>query len=235
MLPDVIADSNENLPGRLATLVEGEFRHALAARGRFTMAVPGGSVADVFFPRLAQLPLDWSKAAVFWADERAVPPDHPDSNYRAARVRWLDPAGVPASSVFRMPADAPDLERAAADYEAVLLQQCGTPPRLDLVLLGVGPDGHVCSLFTGHPLLKEETRWVAAVEDSPKPPPERMTLTLPTLAAAGLVVVAATGENKAQVVKAALEQPESQVPLALVTRRAARIVFLLDHAAAGKD
>jgi 6-phosphogluconolactonase len=235
MLPEVIADGNENLPGRMAALLEGEYRHALAARGRFTLAVPGGSVADRFFPRLARLPLDWSKAAFFWSDERAVPADHPDSNYGAARARWLDPARVPDSSVFRMPADAPDLDRAAAEYEAVLLRECGTPPRLDLVLLGVGPDGHVCSLFTGHPLLQEETRWVAAVEDSPKPPPRRLTLTLPTLAAASLVVVAATGAGKAAVVKAALEQPESQVPLALVVRRARRVVFVLDPAAAGKE
>ena len=234
MSPEVIVDGIENLPRSLAALFEDEFRHA-AARGRFTVALPGGSVADVFFPHLARLPLDWGRVSFFWGDERAVPPTHPDSNYAAAKARWLDPAGVPASSVFRMPADAPDLDRAAADYEAVLLQQCGNPPRLDLALLGVGPDGHVCSLFNGHPLLEEDTRWVAAIDDSPKPPPRRLTLTLPTLAAARLVVVAATGAAKAAVVKAAQEQPESQLPLALVTRRAERVVYLLDLAAAGKE
>ena len=117
-------------------------------------------------------------APILFGDERAVPPGHPDSNYGAARSLWLNPAGVPASSVFRMPADAPDLDRAAADYEAVLLRECGRPPRLDLALLGVGPDGHVCSLFTGYPLLRESARWVAALGDSPKPPPRRLTLTL---------------------------------------------------------
>ena len=234
MLPEVIADGNENLPGRLAGVFEREFQQAVAARGRFSLGLPGGSLADAFFPRLAALPLDWARVAFFWGDERAVPPTHPDSNYGVAKARWLDPAGVPAASIHRMPADSPDLEQAAADYEAVLLRELGTPPRLDLVLLGVGPDGHVCSLFAGHPLLGEETRWVAAIEDSPKPPPRRMTLTLPTLAAAELVIVAALGASKAQAVRAALEEPESPLPLAIVTRRARRVVFLLDPEAAGK-
>src|SRR5262249_18355181 len=117
---------------------------------------------------------------------------------------------------------------------SALEQLLGRPPRLDFVLLGVGPDGHVCSLFPGHPLLAEERRWVAAIDDSPKPPPRRLTLTLPVLAAAELVVVAALGEGKAEVVRESVEEPASRLPLALVTRGSRRMLFLLDPGAAGR-
>ncbi len=110
----------------------------------------------------------------------------------------------------------------------------GAPPRLDLALLGVGPDGHVCSLFPGHPLLLEESRSVAVVDDSPKPPPRRLTLTLPVLAAAELVVVAALGRGKAEVVREAVEESASALPVARVARRARRCVFLVDAEAASR-
>jgi 6-phosphogluconolactonase len=232
MLPEVIVDRAEELPGRLAPRLLAEARRARAERGFFAMALPGGSVADTFFPRLAQLPLDWSRTAFFWGDERAVPASDPDSNYGKARTRWLEPARVPAASVHPMPADATDLEGSAAAYADEMVHILGAPPRLDLVLLGVGPDGHVCSLFPGHRLLREDRLWVAAVEDSPKPPPRRLTLTLPTLAAADLVVVAAIGPSKAAAVRAALHDAQSTLPLALVARRARHALFLLDPAAA---
>ncbi|HEV7499393.1 MAG TPA: 6-phosphogluconolactonase, partial [Vicinamibacteria bacterium] len=165
-------------------------------------------------------------------DERAVPPGHPDSNYGLARSLWLDPAGVPAERVHRMRADAPDLDEASADYAAVLERVAGGPPRLDLVLIGVGPDGHVCSLFPGHPLLEERARSVAAVEDSPKPPPRRMTLTLPVLIGAELVVVVALGGGKAEIIRSALEDAQSRLPVALVAQQARETLFLLDGEAA---
>ena len=99
-------------------------------------------------------------------------------------------------------------------------------------LLGVGPDGHVCSLFAGHPLLAERKRSVAAIEDSPKPPPRRLTLTLPVLTGADLVVVVALGEGKAEIVRSALEDPRSALPVALVAQQARESLFLLDAGAA---
>jgi 6-phosphogluconolactonase len=102
------------------------------------------------------------------------------------------------------------------------------------VLLGVGPDGHVCSLFPGHPLLDEQHRFVAAILDSPKPPPRRLTLTLPALAAARLLVVAAFGEATAAVMREALEDPKSGLPVALALRGAKQALVLLDAAAAGR-
>jgi 6-phosphogluconolactonase len=166
-VPEVIVDSARELPGRLAPRFLVEARRALAERGMFAMALSGGSVAHTFFPRLARLPLDWSRTAFLWGDERAVPASDPESDYGVARAHWLEPARVPTANVHRMSADATDLDESAAAYADEMVRVLGTPPRLDLVLLGVGPDGHICSLFPGHPLLREGRRWVAALEDSP--------------------------------------------------------------------
>jgi 6-phosphogluconolactonase len=229
---ETLVDKAEFLAGSLAGRFEDAARHAVATRGRFTVALPGGSVATTFFPRLARVPFDWSQVDFFWGDERAVTPDHPDSNYAVARQLWLEPAGVPAASVHRMKAEEPDLAQAAADYERELEQAAGSPPRLDLVLLGVGPDGHVCSLFAGHPVLALRDRAVAVVEDSPKPPPRRLTLTLPVVTGAELVAVVALGRGKAEIIRSAIEDPGSTLPVALVARQARRALFLLDLEAA---
>ena len=106
----------------------------------------------------------------------------------------------------------------------------GLPPRLDIALLGVGTDGHVCSLFPGHALLDEEQQWVGVETAAPKPPTRRLTLTLPTLAAAELIVVAAFGTSKHDAVRSALRDPESTLPLARALRRARRSLVLLDQA-----
>lgn len=232
MAAEVVVDKPETLAALLAGRVEDTARGCLARGGLFALALPGGSVATTFFPRLAAAPVDWSRADFFWGDERAVPPAHPDSNYAAAWTLWLEAAKVPPGRIHRMEAEAGDASGAAAAYADLMVRLLGSPPRLDIALLGVGPDGHVCSLFPRHPLLGEQTRWVAALDDSPKPPPRRLTLTLPTLEAAELVVVAALGESKAAPIRAALEEPRSQLPVALVTRRSRRVLFLLDEPAA---
>jgi 6-phosphogluconolactonase len=232
MIPEIHVDQAPGLSSRLARLLEDQAGRAQAGRGVCAVALPGGSVAAILFPDLARAQCDWSRMAFFWGDERAVPPGHPESNYGVARRLWLDPARVPASSVHRMGADAPDLTLAARSYEDEMTRVLGTPPRLDLALLGVGPDGHVCSLFPGHPLLRERERQVAAIEDAPKPPPRRLTLTLPALWSAEIVVVAAMGEAKAPVLREALEDPASELPVAQALRGARRVVVLLDPQAA---
>ena len=229
---ETLVDKAESLAESLAGRFEAAAREAIAARGRFTVALPGGSVATSFFPRLSRVPLDWSKVDFFWGDERAVPPSDSDSNYAAARALWLDPAGVPRDRVHRMKAEAPDLAKTAADYTIELERAAGSPPRLDLVLLGVGPDGHVCSLFAGHPVLAVRDRAVAVVEDSPKPPPRRLTLTLPVVTGADRVVVVALGRGKAEIIRAAIEDAGSALPVALVARQGRGTLFLLDPEAA---
>jgi 6-phosphogluconolactonase len=129
-----------------------------------------------------------------------------------------------------MDADGPDLAGAAASYASVLTRVLGTPPRLDVALLGVGPDGHVCSLFPGHAAL-DAAGWTAPVPDAPKPPPRRVTLTLPTLAAAELVIAVALGAAKAAVMRQALGGAD--LPVSRALRGARRAVVLLDPEAAG--
>ena len=234
MRPEIVVDSLQDLTEACAREFEEAAARAVEERGRFAMALPGGSVAAAFFPRLARARVDGSRMDFFWVDERAVPPSDPESNYGVAERLWLTPARVAPDRVHRMPADASDLESAAASHAEELSLLLGTPPRFDVALLGMGPDGHVGSLFPGHPLLREEKRWVAAVLDSPKPPKYRLTLTLPVLHAADLLIVAAMGEAKAEVVRQAIEDPASELPVALALRGARRAMFLLDPNAAGR-
>jgi len=174
--PEVAVETVPVLARIFVERAERAARRAQGERGRFSIVMPGGSVAEAFFPVLAEADLDWTRADVFWEDERAVAPDHVDSNYGFARrslLGWVSPR------VHRMPGEAADLAAAASAYEREMRGSLADPARLDLALLGMGPDGHVCSLFPGHSALREASRWVVAIEDSPKPPPARITLTLP--------------------------------------------------------
>jgi 6-phosphogluconolactonase len=158
-----------------------------------------------------------------------VPETDPDSNSGLARKLWLD--RVPAH-VHAMPANQGDLDAASAVYTEELRSTLGDPPRIDVMLLGMGPDGHVCSLFPGHPLLQERTRWVAAVTDSPKPPPRRLTLTMPVLAAARSIWVGAFGAAKASILREAIQDAGSQLPVAIAARSGPPALFFLDPPAA---
>ncbi len=217
----------------LAADFEAEAGHALARRAPFTIAIPGGSVARNCFPRLANLQLDWSLVEFFWADERAVPPTSPESNYAVARSLWLEPAAVPDGRIHRMRGEAAALDRAAQDYADELAKVAGTPPRLDYVLLGVGPDGHVASLFPGHPASLAGGS-VLVIEDAPRPPPRRLSLSLAVLTNARRVVIVAVGKEKAGVIREALDDAASALPVARAAREARSCVFLLDRAAAGR-
>ncbi len=190
---------------------------ALEARGAFHIAVPGGSVATLLFPSFAEASLDWSRVHVWWVDERLVPQSHPDSNFKAAQELWLS----------KVPAVAHPFH-SASEYEAKL------PRPLDVALLGVGPDGHVASLFPGHPGLDEKKKRALAVDDSPKPPPRRLTLSLPELCSAYEVWVMVAGQAKAKMLAEAL-RPDSQLPVGRVLREAEHIARLwLDPAAAAQ-
>lgn len=229
----LVAGSMAALADSVAAELVAAGARAIAERGRFTLALPGGSVATTCLPRLVSSALDWSRTHVFFGDERAVPPDHPDSNYGLARTLLLSRVPLPADRVHRMPARPEALAEAARACERTLVEVLGDPPRLDLALLGVGEDGHVCSLFPGHPAL-QTTGWVAAVRDAPKPPADRLTLTLPALAAARQVVVVAMGARKAPVIREAIEEAESTLPVARVARESSDAWFILDADAASQ-
>ena len=192
---------------------------------------PAGLSQLRFCRVLAKSDLDWTQIELFWGDERAVPPGDPESNYRLADELLIARVPIAPAQVHRMPADNHDLDAAARAYEAELTRTLGADPIFDVVLLGVGPDGHVCSLFPGHPALDVTARRVVAITDSPKPPPARLTLTLPALAGAD-IVIAAFGEAKAVAIAEAIERPDSPLPVARAARAGRRAILLLDAGAA---
>jgi len=211
---------------------------AIAKRGRFVVAVSGGSLPKLLFPPLVSEPLpsqiDWSKWHVFWADERCVPLTGPDSNYLLTREYLFNRIGIPPSQIVPIN-DVLDPAAAATDYQNKLMQVFaptrGRLPRFDLILLGMGEDGHTASLFPGHPLLREKQLWVAPIFDSPKPPPERITLTLPVINQARQVVFIAAGAGKAEALSAII-RGNSDLPAALVQPANGELHWFVDDAAA---
>jgi len=202
-----------------------------------TVALSGGSTPKILFQLLAdpkqsfreQIP--WSKIHFFWSDERHVPPDSAESNYRMAHEAMLSHVPVPESNVHRVRGENPNANEAAAEYEEVLKQVTGqTLPRLDLVLLGLGSDGHTASIFPRSEVLQETNRLVAApwVE---KLNTHRITMTLPLLNNAASVVFLVSGAEKAQIVKDVLHGPK-QYPAQYVEPANGELVWMLDKAAA---
>jgi 6-phosphogluconolactonase len=226
--PVVVVGELPALQQRLAAEFLSRSTDAIARKGRFIIALPGGSVAQAFFPTVAALPIDWTRTDVFWIDERAVPPDHPDSNYLLAEKLFLQPAGVPSARVHRMHGELIDVDQAARRASDELTLVAGSPPRIDVVLVGVGEDGHVASLFAGEKDDRVRPLPVIAIYDSPKPPPRRLTMTMEVLASAGLVIVAGFGPAKAQVIYDAMQDTRSSTPVGLLLRRAHDSIVLLD-------
>lgn len=218
-------------------------RQAITERGRFTIALSGGSLTKILGPALVAEPIrsqiDWSNWHVFWADERCVPLDHPDSNYRLAREQIFDHVPIPGEQIYALE-DSLDPAPAATFYQTVIARvfkpAAGQLPRFDLILLGMGEDGHTASLFPNHRLLIETQRWVAPIFDSPKPPPERITLTLPVLNNARQVAFITAGAGKAAVLPHILEAGTSSSPLParLVRPTAGNLHWFVDEAAAAR-
>ncbi|MFL5496238.1 MAG: 6-phosphogluconolactonase [Gemmatimonadales bacterium] len=203
-----------------------EVAGAIAERGSCSLALAGGRTPEPVYRELAANPsIDWKRVAVFFGDERAVPPDHPESNYRMVRLALLSRVPLPPGQIHRMEAERPDREVAAREYERLL------PPRLDVLLLGMGPDGHTASLFPGSGALEERHRLVLPVTGT-KPPAERLTITPPVIEAARKVAVIASGEDKAAVVVRAIEGPLA--PNAVPVQLARRGSWFLDQAAAAR-
>ncbi len=234
MTIEPIVGSIPELADRFALLLEDAYREARAEGRPLSIAIPGGSVAEAFFPRLVRLPLDWRHVLVFFVDERALPPEAPESNVRVARLLWLDRVPIPMGNVYRMHGEGEDLDAAARRYERELTHVLGTPPRLEVVLLGMGEDGHVASLFPGHAALGEPERYAVAVPDAPKPPHRRLSLSLLAIAQARRLVLAAFGRSKAKAVGEALGVASSPLPAARALRSGPPPVVLLDPDAASR-
>ena len=229
MTPRALVGDLPELQKTLANEFQTRAAEVIARREKFIVALPGGSVASAFFPALAALAIDWTRIDIFWIDERAVPPDHPDSNFALASTLLLVPARVPAARIHRMYGELPDLAQAARRATDDLKLIAGDPPLIDFVLAGVGEDGHVASMFPNQP--GDQDGPVIPVYDAPKPPPRRLTLTLPVLARAGLVVVTALGASKAAAMHGALHGRGVKTPVAELLCSASASLVLLDRAA----
>ncbi len=199
-------------PAELAAAAAQAFvnaaRSAVARRGVFRVALSGGSTPQAMHRALVSEALKdrvpWDRVEVFWGDERCVPPEHPDSNYRMAKETLLDHIPIPAHQIYPMPGNL-EPQAAAIAYQQTLRRVFDVGdaiPVFDLILLGMGPDGHTASLFPQHPLLQENQRWVAPIFNSPKPPPQRITLTLPLINAARQIIFLVAGASKIQALKA---------------------------------
>jgi 6-phosphogluconolactonase len=210
---------------------------AASARRPFRVLLAGGTTPQALYTLLAsaeyRFRVDWGRLVFFFGDERAVPPDHPQSNYRMAYEALFRPLGIAGSSIHRMKAEAEDLNAAAAAYEGELRASFGELPRFELVLLGMGSDGHTASLFPGSPVLKEQSRWVVPVLDAPKPPPRRITATLPVLNTGRQVLFMVAGRHKAPALREVLEgtAPLEQYPAKCVQPGPERLLWLVDEAA----
>jgi len=227
----------ETVAQRAAAHLARQLRHACEQRGVAHLALSGGTTPGRTYELLGASPEDLGEVQVWFADERCVPPQDSESNYRLAAETLLAPAGVAPERVHRMEGEAGPQE-GARRYAKELTARLGgagaersTVPVLDVIVLGIGPDGHVASLFPGAATLDAgEDALCLAVLDSPKPPPQRITLSLAVLRAARECVLLATGASKADAVAAMLARPSRRVPASLLRRE--RLTVIADDAAA---
>jgi 6-phosphogluconolactonase len=236
----IVLSTAEAVAAAAADRIVASARNAIRRRGRFFLALSGGSTPRGVYALLAAPPraeaVDWSRVEFFWGDERACPPDDPDSNFGLARALLLDRLkGIRPTAVHRMPADADDRDRAASSYQAEIARalhvpgDASRPPAFDLIWLGMGRDGHTASLFPGSSALAEQRRWVVATQ-APPPAGWRMSFTLPLINAASAVMFVAVGADKAAVLRS-IRSGSRDLPAAHV--RARFTLWLVDAAAAG--
>ena len=241
--PGVIIEiypDTETLVRAAGDRLAGAIDDAIAARGRALIVLTGGGTGIGLLKRLRHHPVDWEKVQLFWGDDRFVAHDDDDRNEKQARGALLDHVAIPAANIHPMPpSDGPqgaDLDAAARAYNTLLAGQAadGDPaPVFDVHLLGMGGEGHINSLFPHTPAVAEEHRMAVGVHDSPKPPPQRITLTLPAVRRSREVWLVVSGEAKADAVAAAVAGADpAEIPAAGARGREAT-VWLLDAAAAG--
>lgn len=249
-----------HLSDSLAEYIIKAQREAIDKRHRFTIAISGGSLPKTLTALITKPGVQWDKwqvncsraplmycqftflcRHVFYADERIVPLDHEDSNHKLAMDTLFSKVSIPPDNIHTIDYSLQDdLEELADAYEKELIREFAQKdsarfPVFDLILLGIGPDGHTASLFPGHELLSESDRWVAYIEDSPKPPPRRVTLTYPVINHAARVAFVATGKGKVQILHNILDTPELGLPAARVRPVAhGQLVWFVDDAASAE-
>jgi 6-phosphogluconolactonase len=242
--PELRISHNSRVWAEAAELIQEVGKEAVRANGRFLIALSGGTTPETLYRTLTSPAFadrfDWSRTTFFFSDERCVPPDDPRSNYALANKTLFAPLKITPSQIYRMAGESRNPQAAASEYEQQLRRvtktTVSTQPRLDLILLGLGEDGHTASLFPGTPSLQDRQR-VIAVTQSPKDPPTRLTMTLGVINRASVILFLVAGAGKAEVVRAILNpktEVERQLPAALVSPDEGRLVWLLDQAAAAE-
>jgi 6-phosphogluconolactonase len=241
VLPGMMVCADSDAVARLAARYFVEWAwQAIAENSRFCVALSGGKTPAALYKMLAtqdfRTQVDWPRVRIFWGDERPVPPESPESNYGLARRELLVRVPVPGGNVHRMEAERPNIGKSAQDYEDLLRQHLPTDargfPRFDLILLGLGTDGHIASLFPGQRGMRDTSRWVSTPM-VPKIGSRRMTLTLPVLNAAHRALFLITGEEKAGPLYAMLAgMANPPLPAQLVTLPDGQRTILCDEAAA---
>ena len=196
--------------------------------GNRSVALSGGNTALIFLGALKAANVDWKRITLFWVDERAVAPDDPESNYGLAKRMLLTPLGNKAPRAIPMPTDRMPLGQAALWYDAALATELNNGG-LDLAILGIGEDGHVASLFPGHRALIQDDLRAVAVEDAPKPPSRRLSLTLRYLLQTKKIWLIAPGPRKWPVLQAAIDKITNNTPLDLLLRQAKDVTVFTDQ------
>jgi len=225
---EVLEDANA-VAGKAAALIAAEARQAVAARGRFIMAVSGGHTPWIMLRALAGEEVPWAKAHIFQVDERVATEGHSDRNLTHLRESLLEHAPLPTEQLYAMPVELTDLNIAASKYAAELMKVAGSPPVLDLVHLGLGPDGHTASLVPGDPVLDVTDRDVAVT--GVYQGRNRLTLTYPVINRARLILWLVTGGEKVPMFKR-LQAADHSIPAGRVLQNSA--VLLADIGAAGE-
>lgn len=227
VLPDLA-----HLVQRALEITLAEIQLAIAERGRFTLALAGGSTPKPLYEAIATQDLPWDHIHVFWGDERYVPPSHPESNAGMAQAAWLDHVPIPVANIHPIPTGAGDPAVDAAAYEQELRNFFPTAadfPALDLMLLGLGPDGHTASLFPYTEALQVCDRWVAVGNKDGQP---RITLTIPLINQAHCTLFLVTGANKRPALQAIFAPEENDLAYpARYIQPEGKLIWLLDQAA----
>ncbi|KAF8807607.1 6-phosphogluconolactonase [Phlegmacium glaucopus] len=233
--------NSDELVSSLAVFVEKAQRDSINKKGRFTIALSGGSLPKMLRGLINNPNIKWDQWHVYYVDERVVALDHPDSNHRSCDEHLYSKVPILPDHIHTIDVNLlNDLEELSDAYEKDLIREFAQKdaarfPVFDLILLGMGPDGHTASLFPGHELLSEEDRWVAYVDDSPKPPPKRITFTYPVINHAARVAFVAAGKEKADILKTVLDDPEAGLPSSRVKPVfPGKLFWFVDDAAAAK-
>lgn len=220
---ELVVANLEDLRGQMA----GGFER-LAAAGPLSCGVSSSPAALIALTALRTARVNWRDVSLFWVDERAGGADEAGSHAEMVRRMLADDTGTPGPRLFPMPTGEADLERAALAYDRVLDRELRGEP-LDLAIVGVGEDGHVAGLFTGHPALDELTR-VAVVQDAPRPPYRRLTLSMSFLMSSACIWVVAVGPRKRAIVQSVVGRDGGDTPFHMLARHATTLTIFTDQA-----